>query len=237
MAPSKTRHPRTPSTVPSRWFRRKYNRIRHGRISRNRNPFNAVHCKAKSGVCHILNIPLEIRNIIYSMVIDDLDSLRGDVRHGARLEQQGHQAFTIYQTRLPNINTTGLLRTNHQVREETIQAIKCNNATSGRGICYRLYIFNLGNFLSPIWSTRPAPPHFIQSVEVDLKMYSLELLEWTHAWDARVPGKTPQCLLQLLRRFICYGPRFKPRTAKSLRRAEVADALPLKALTIIITPL
>ena len=224
-----------PSTVPVRWFRRKFNRIRPRPLFRN--PFKALHCKAKSGACTFLNIPLEIRNIIYSMVIDDMNSSCGDGLRAIKLEQQGHQAFTIHRTRLPIINTAGLLRTNHQIREEIIRAIGSTNITSDKGICYRLSLIDHGLYLEPIWLTRPAPPHFIQSVELVLAMYNLQVSEWIHAWDPNVPGQLPQCLLQMLRRFLDYGPRFKPRNADSSRRIEVTNALPLKSFTIIIAPM
>ena len=230
-----TSHPWTPSIIPSRRQRRKLNRVRYGLSFRN--PINALHCNAKPGVGGFLNLPREIRNIIYSMVIEDLDSSFGDGRCRTRLEQQGYQTFAVYSTRLPNINTGGLLRTNHQLREETIQAINFQNTNSERGICYRLSLAEYTNCLMPFWLTRPAPPHFIQTVEVNLAMLSLEFSEWTHAWDARVPGRLPQFLLQMLRRFLNYGPRFKPRNADMIRRIEVTKALPLKALTILVEPM
>lgn len=246
MAPSKrspsrhkklflTAHHRTPSIIPSRWQRRKFNRIRHNRLVRN--PIIAHHCNAKPGVCNILNLPREIRNIIYDMVIEDLDYSFGVGPGRTRIEQQGPPAFTTYRTRLLDINTAGLLRTNRQLRKETIEAIKSKNTISDRGIWYRLGLVEYGNCLEPVWFTRPAPPHFIQSVEVYLAMLMLEFSEWTHVWDARVPGRLPQCLLHMLRRFLHYGPRFKPRNADSSRRIEVANTLPLKALNIVVAPM
>ena len=230
-----TTHSRTPSVIPSRRQRRKLNRIRHAPLFINQN--HALHCSAKPGVCNLLALPREIRNLIYPMVIEDLNSTIRSGRGVTRPEEHNNHYFTVYRTRLPNINTAGLLRTNHQIREETIQAIKSKITTSDRGISYRLLLIDHGYYRVPIWLTRSAPPRFIKSLEVYFTMFALEMSEWTHAWDARLPGKLSHLLLQMLRRFLNYGPRFKPRKANCIRKDEITIALPLKALTINFLPI
>lgn len=231
-----------PTNIPSRHQRRKRNRQKFSALISPTTITStmAPYLTAMPGYCGFLKLPQELRDIIYDLVIDDQWSVAEGpnifVWDSRRAEHSSPDSWIWYQYRLPTIKTAGLLNTSRQVRQETIKSIISRNESTDRGICYKLCLTGLGNSLVPTWFTIPAPLDYIQSVEIDMEMLILEGSEWSCVWDTRYPGQLPQCLLQMLRRFLDYGPRFKACSSSRTSIDQTRKPLRLDTLTINLHP-
>lgn len=155
--------------------------------------------------CHLLHLPREIRDQIYSDVLDtaalappicptEIDNC---------IEEDQGWGCGYYQKTFPPISCLSLLLCNRLVSAEVIELINRKNKSEKTAFRYKLDLMIWDCDLQPTWLSLPVPLKYVKAVDVDIRFFRFGGPQW-----ADHPPVLSQYLLQLLRRFLTNGPVF-----------------------------
>lgn len=160
--------------------------------------------------CHLLYLPREIRDQIYSEVVDTpaLAPPICPTESDDCIEEDQGWGCGYYQKSFPQISCLSLLRCNRHIRTEVSELIARKNNKKNTALRYKLDLMIWDCDLQPTWLSLPAPLKYVKTVEVDVRFFRYGGPQW-----ADHPTVLSQYLLQLLRRFLINGPVFiRPRS-------------------------
>ena len=151
----------------------------------------------------IFKLPREVRDSIYESVLDfGTDPPASPAEEDDRREEDQGWGTMYYQRDLPSTSLGGLLGCSQQTRREVLDLIARVNASGESGIRYKLDLMIWENSLQPTWLKTPTPPKYVKEIVVDIRMFSHRGPQWIGN------ALLGQYLLQMLRRFLQFGPRF-----------------------------
>lgn len=184
--------------------------------------------------CHLLHLPQEIRNQIYSDILD-LPAFAPPIcptdAEDCIAEDQGWGCGFYSKTFAP-ISCLALLLCNRLIAAELSEVIARRNNDKKTALRYKLDLMIWDCDLQPTWLSLPAPLQYVKNIEVDVRTFRYGGPPW-----ADHPSLQSQYLLQLLRRFLTNGPAFiRPRSQQSLFRSYPRPPQ-LDSLTITFIPM
>ena len=187
----------------------------------------------------LLRLPREIRDQIYGFILfsetePPQDSISIDKACTIK-ENQGHGSI-YYERAAPEFACYGLLETCRQLHVEISEAIEYSNREQGKALSYKLNLVIWGRNLRPTWLWLPAPPKFVKSVVVDMKVLDHSNTVFFGA-RMRQPHILAQYLLQMLRRFFQNGPRLlkgdgKANQVRARKSYMVLDMLSINLVSM-----
>lgn len=154
---------------------------------------------------HLLHLPREIRDQIYSDVLDttavappicptEVDNC---------IEENQGWGGGWYQRTLPLISCLSLLLCNRLISTEVTELITRKNNNKKTVLRYKLDLMIWDCDLQPTWLSLPVPLKYVKAVDVDIRFFRFGGAQWVDH-----PTVLSQYLLQLLRRFVTNGPAF-----------------------------
>lgn len=155
--------------------------------------------------CHLLQMPREIRDQIYSEVLDT-PSLAPPIcptELDDCIEEDQGWGCGYYQRKWPPISCLSLLLCNRLISVEVIELITHKNNNEKTALRYKLDLMIWDCDIQPTWLSLPVPLKYIKVVDVGIRFFRFGGPQW-----AGHPAVLPQYLLQLLRRFLTNGPLF-----------------------------
>lgn len=180
---------------------------------------------------HLLHLPREIRDQIYSDVLDtaalappicptEIDNC---------IEEDQGWGCGYYQKSLPPISCLSLLLCNRLISAEVIELITRKNNSEKTALRYKLDLMIWDCDLQPTWLSLPVPLKYVKVVDVDIRFFRFGGPQW-----ADHPPVLSQYLLQLLRRFLTNGPVFIwPRSGPPLPSSHRPPHLDNLSITFI----
>ena len=155
--------------------------------------------------CHLLHLPREIRDQIYSDVLDT-PSLAPPIcptEADDCIEEDQGWACGYYQKTFSPISCLSILLCNRLIGAEMSELIARKNNNKKTALRYKLDLMIWDCDLQPTWLSLPVPLKYVKTVEVDIRFFRYGGPQW-----ASHPTVLSQYLLQLLRRFLTNGPVF-----------------------------
>lgn len=182
--------------------------------------------------CHLLRLPQEIRDQIYSDILD-LPALAPPICPNDAedcIEEDQGWGCGYYSDTFPPISCLALLLSNRVIAAEVSEVIARRNKNKETALRYKLDLMIWDCDLQPTWLSLPVPLKYVRKVEVDVRIFRYEGIPW-----ADYPSQLSQYLLQLLRRFLTNGPAF----IKSHSELSMSHHRPpqLDSLTITFIPM
>lgn len=155
--------------------------------------------------CHLLRMPREIREQIYSDVLDSapLAPPRCPTELDKCVEEDQGWGCGYYQKIMPPISCLSLLLCNRLISVEVIELITHKNNGKKTALRYKLDLMIWDCDLQPTWLSLPVPLKYVKIVDVDIRFFRFGGPQWSGR-----PPVLPQYLLQLLYRFLTNGPLF-----------------------------
>jgi len=160
----------------------------------------------------LLSLPREIRNNVYSVLIElpNETPISPDAA-GPRfstVRERGNlwnpQILYPVDTR-PNAAYACLLQCNRQLRSEFLETLGSRQNIPGQ--IHRLDCMLKDHTFWPTWILFPGPPHTMQQVEMDFRLWGIGSGIGYFGGDGG-PGSAVRPLFELLNRFVHHGPRF-----------------------------
>ena len=156
----------------------------------------------------LLVLPREVRDRIIEMVLLSEDEAPPPpTEDDDRREEDQSCGCIWYQHTLPPTNIEGLLGFDRQLRQEALQTMNRINRADYQGVQYKLDLAVIDCSLQPTWTLLSAPPKYVKQVTVNFRMFTHDIYQWENK-PAEEAGVLTQYLLQMLRRFLLYGPKF-----------------------------
>lgn len=158
-----------------------------------------------TATCQLLHLPREIRDHIYSDVLDTaaLAPPICPTEADNCIEEDQGWGCGYYQKTFPPISCLSLLLCNRLISAEVIELITRKNNSGKTALRYKLDLMIWDCDLQPTWLSLPVPLKYVKQVDVDIRFFRFGGPQW-----ADHPPVLSQYLLQLLRRFLTNGPLF-----------------------------
>lgn len=173
--------------------------------------------------CNLLIVPREIRDQIYSAVLDTAalaPPICPSETDNCIQEDQGW-GCGYYQKNFPAVSCLSLLLCNRLVSAEVIELITRKNNNEKTALRYKLDLMIWDCDLQPTWLSLPVPLKYVKAVDVDVRFFRFGGPQW-----ADHPTVLSQYLLQLLHRFLTNGPAFIwPRSGSPLPSSHLPPHL------------
>lgn len=184
--------------------------------------------------CYLLDLPQEIRDQIYSDILD-LPAFAPPIcptdAEDCIEEDQGW-GCGYYSKTFPPISCLALLLCNRSIAAEVSEVIARRNNNKETALRYKLDLMIWDCDLQPTWLSLPVPLKYVRKVEVEVRTFRYGGPPW-----ADYPSQLSQYLLQLLRRFLTNGPAFI--RSHSQQKLSISHHRPpqLDSLTITFIPM
>ena len=160
----------------------------------------------------LCSLPRELRDQIIEIVfLAETEASEFPRDEDLRREERQSEGSVYYEHTVPPTNLQGLLGCSRQLRQESLDFISRHSASDGSAFQYKLDLAIWGCSLYPTWLYLPVPPKYIKQVTVQLRMFNHCEGQWADPWirnDDERYGILTLYLLQMLRRFLHYGPSF-----------------------------
>lgn len=155
--------------------------------------------------CHLLHMPREIRDQIYSEVLDTppLAAPNCPTELDDCIEEDQGWGCGYYQKKMPPISCLSLLLCNRLISAEVIELITHKNNNEKTALRYKLDLMIWDCDIQPTWLSLPVPLKYVKVADVGIRFFRFGGPQW-----AGHPAVLPQYLFQLLRRFLTNGPLF-----------------------------
>lgn len=189
-----------------------------------------------TATCHLLHLPREIRDQIYSDVLDtaalappicptEIDNC---------IEEDQGWGCGYYQKTLPPISCLSLLLCNRLISAEVTELITRKNSSEKTALRYKLDLMIWDCDLQPTWLLLPVPLKYVKVVDVNIRFFRFRGPQWADHNEINGPPVLSQYLLQLLRRFLTNGPVFIwPRSGPPLPSSHRPPHLDKLSITFI----
>lgn len=184
-----------------------------------------------TATCQFLHLPREIRDHIYSDVLDTaaLAPPICPTEADNCIEEDQGWGCGYYQKTFPQISCLSLLLCNRLISAEVIDLITRKNNSGKTALRYKLDLMIWDCDLQPTWLSLPVPLKYVKQVDVDIRFFRFGGPQW-----ANHPPVLSQYLLQLLRRFLTNGPHFIwPRSGPPLPSSHRPPHLDNLSITFI----
>lgn len=161
--------------------------------------------------CHLLRLPREIRDQIYSDVVDTpaLAPPICPTKLGESIEVDHTWCSGYYQKKFPPISCLSLLLCNRLIAAEVGELVARKNNNKKTALRYKLDLMIWDCDYETTWLSLPVPLKYVKTVEVDVRFFRYGGPQWAEDSTTMLM----QNLLQLLDRFLTNGPVFiRPRS-------------------------